>query len=165
MALKIKILLAIAGAFLVMPTLFLAFTPTVLAATSVACKKFETPKEGSAERIRQCEDETPTRCKNIDRSTEKGEDRFIECLTSGQSLKENPIVKQLNNIVKFLSAGVAIVVIGMIIVGGIQYAIAGDNPTAVSAAKKRITDALLAFVVFLFTFAFLQWLIPGGIFN
>ncbi len=75
----------------------------------------------------------------------------------------DPIVKDINLIVNFLSAGVAIVVIGSIIVGGIQYSLAGDNSTATGAAKKRISDGLIALVAFIFTFAFLQWLIPGGL--
>lgn len=82
-----------------------------------------------------------------------------------QSLSKNPIVRQLNNIIGFLSAGVAIIVIGVIILGGVQYAMAGDNPTAVSAAKQRILNGLIAFAAFLLTFAFLNWLIPGGIFR
>ncbi len=78
-------------------------------------------------------------------------------------IKNNQIVKDLNKIVAFLSAGVGIVVTGAIIVGGIQYTLAGDNSTATQAAKKRITDGLIALVAFIFTFAFLQWLIPGGL--
>ena len=78
-------------------------------------------------------------------------------------LKSNKIVEDLNGIIDFLSAGVAIVVIGSIILGGIQYSMAGGSPDAVSKAKHRITNALLAFVAFLFIFAFLQWIIPGGL--
>ena len=77
----------------------------------------------------------------------------------------NQIVIDLQNIVNFLSAGVALVVISMLIIGGIQYSMAGDNAQAVSAAKQRITNALIGLVAFIFTFAFLQWLIPGGIFG
>jgi hypothetical protein len=84
-------------------------------------------------------------------------------LTNNQCLQKNPITKNLNNLVNFLSAGVGIVVIGVIILGGIQYSIAGDNATATGAAKQRIINGLIALAAFLFLFAFLQWLIPGGI--
>lgn len=77
----------------------------------------------------------------------------------------NPIVKDLNDIVKVLSGLVGVVVVGMIILGGIQYSMAGDKAEAVSAAKKRIINGVTALVAFLFIFAFLQWLIPGGIFK
>lgn len=82
-----------------------------------------------------------------------------------EKLSKNPIVKDLNTIVNFLSAGVGIIVVIVIIIGGIQYAMAGDNAQAVSAAKQRIINGLIAILAFLFMFAFLQWLIPGGVFN
>lgn len=78
-------------------------------------------------------------------------------------LKKNPIICDLRMIVNFLSAGVGVVVVGMIMLGGIQYSIAGDNPQKVTDAKKRISNALIALVIYLFIFAFVQWLIPGGI--
>ena len=81
-----------------------------------------------------------------------------------ECLNGNPIVRDLNKIVNFLSAGVGIVVIGMIILGGIQYMAAGDKVEAITSAKKRITNALIALLAFIFMFAFLQWVVPGGIF-
>jgi hypothetical protein len=82
-----------------------------------------------------------------------------------QDLKKNVIVTDLNTIVNFLSAGVGIIVVTVIIIGGIQYSMAGDNPQAVAAARQRILNGLIALMAFLFMFAFLQWLIPGGVFN
>jgi hypothetical protein len=80
------------------------------------------------------------------------------------NLQSNPIIHDINVVVTFLSIGVGIVVVGVIILGGIQYALAGDNAQAVSAAKQRITNGLIALLTFMVTFAFLQWIIPGGIF-
>jgi hypothetical protein len=80
-------------------------------------------------------------------------------------LKKSPIISRIQQIVDFLSAGVAIIVVGVILVGGIQYIIAGGNATAVTAARKRITNGVIALAAFLFMFAFLQWLIPGGVFK
>lgn len=80
-------------------------------------------------------------------------------------LDQSPIVHDLQTIVDFLSALVGIVVIAVIILGGVQYSLAGDNATATGAAKTRITNGLVALAAFIFTFAFLQWLIPGGIFG
>jgi hypothetical protein len=80
-------------------------------------------------------------------------------------LKGNKIFIDLNNIINFLGAGVGVVVTGAIIVGGIQYIMAGGNPNSVSAAKKRITDALIALLAFLFLYGFLQWIVPGGVFS
>ena len=78
---------------------------------------------------------------------------------------DNPIIRDLESLINFLSIGVGVVVITVIIIGGIQYMTAGGNPQAVSAAKSRIINALIALVAFIFTFAFLQWLVPGGIFG
>jgi hypothetical protein len=90
----------------------------------------------------------------------------IDCSVAANKKKIqcNPIVQDINIVVNFLSIGVGVVVIAMIIVGGIQYSLASDNPQAVSAAKQRIINALIALVAYIFMFAFLQWLIPGGIF-
>ena len=86
-------------------------------------------------------------------------------LSQRDCLAKNPIVKDLNLFVTVLSAGVGIVVVAMIILGGIQYSLAGGSPDKVKEARKRILNALLAMVAFVLTFTFLQWLIPGGIFS
>jgi hypothetical protein len=80
-------------------------------------------------------------------------------------VNNNQIVKDLQNIVDFLSAGVGIIVIGVVILGGIQYSMAGDNASAITAARQRIINGLIALVAFIFLFGFVQWLIPGGIFK
>ncbi len=80
-------------------------------------------------------------------------------------LSTNPIVQDINTIVGFLSALIGVIVVGVIIVGGIQYIAAGDNPQAISAAKQRVINGLIALVAFIFTFTFLEWIIPGGIFK
>ena len=78
-------------------------------------------------------------------------------------LSQSSFIQTLNKFVNFGAAAVGVVVIGMIILGGIQYSMAGDNATAIQAARKRITNALIALVAFIFMYSFLQWLIPGGI--
>ena len=78
----------------------------------------------------------------------------------GGSAENTPLVNDIRNIIKALSAGVGVVVVGAIIIGGIQYIVAGDNPSGVVEAKKRIINGLLALAAFLLSFAFLQWLVP-----
>ena len=80
-------------------------------------------------------------------------------------LTQSPIVHDINIVVNGLSAGVGVVVTAVIIVGGVQYSMAGDNPQAVAAAKQRIINGLIALLVFFLIFGFLQWLIPGGVFS
>lgn len=64
-----------------------------------------------------------------------------------------------------LSAMVGIAVVGMIIYGGIQYSMSADDPQKVSAAKDKIKNAIIALVAYISLYAFLQWLIPGGVFR
>ena len=78
--------------------------------------------------------------------------------------KQNTIVKFVITVTNFLSAGVGVVIVIMVIIGGIQYSTAGGNPSAVAAAKQKIANALLALVAFIFMFSVIQWLVPGGIF-
>ena len=98
-------------------------------------------------------------------SAQESCDRTRNAADLRQCMKDNPLVKRIQQVVDVLSIGVGIVVVGALIVGGIQYIIAGDNANAVSAAKSRVMNALLALAVFLFLWAFLQWLIPGGVFS
>lgn len=80
-------------------------------------------------------------------------------------LKNNPIVSDIQTIVNFLSAGVAIVIAGSIIVAGIQYSLAGNQPQVLTSARNRIINSVIALFAFLLIFAFLQWIIPGGLFS
>ncbi len=67
--------------------------------------------------------------------------------------------------INVLSAVAGVVIVIMIVVGAIQYTSARDNPQAVSAARDRIMNAILALFMLMGTVAFLQWLVPGGIFS
>lgn len=80
-------------------------------------------------------------------------------------LQQSPIVERMQQIVNFLSAIAGIVIVGTLMVGGIQYIIAGDNPQEVTKARQRIINGLIALAALLLLFAFLQWIIPGGVFK
>lgn len=94
-----------------------------------------------------------------------GSDGKVDQTKVQNCLTQSPVVHRIQQIVDFLSVGVGIVVVGVILVGGIQYIVAGDNPQALTAARQRITNGLIALFAFIFMSAFLQWLIPGGIFK
>lgn len=74
------------------------------------------------------------------------------------------IVKIVVDITNVLSALVGVVVVLSIVIAGIQYSTAGGNPQTVAKSKKRIINALLALLIYIFMYSFLQWLIPGGLF-
>lgn len=87
-----------------------------------------------------------------------------DCSDKPLSSSNCGIIKYLVIIINALSAMVGVVVVIMIIIGGIQYSTSADDPQAVANAKKRIMNAVLALVIFIFSYAFLQWVIPGGLF-
>jgi hypothetical protein len=74
------------------------------------------------------------------------------------------IVHYINPFIDFLAALVGLGTVISIVIGGIQYGSSGGDPGAVTAAKTRIRNSLIAFITFLFLFVLLQWLVPGGLF-
>lgn len=76
---------------------------------------------------------------------------------------ENPIYSYIIAIVNFISAGVGIAIVANVMIGGVQYMMSGGNPQVTQAAVKRIINALIALLAFIFMWAFFNWLIPGGI--
>lgn len=85
------------------------------------------------------------------------------CIVANDLTKECGIVGYIVKITNAVVAAVAVIIVIMITIGGIQYSTAGGDPGAVAAARKRITDAVIALVIFIFMYAFLQWIVPGGI--
>lgn len=79
-------------------------------------------------------------------------------------IQSNPIIKWLNAIVNLLAGVIGVGAILMIVWGGIQYITARDNAQAVQSAKEKIINVVIGLAAFIFLYAFLQWLIPGGIF-
>jgi len=69
----------------------------------------------------------------------------------------------LNPFIKFLNVAVGLVVVISVASGGIQYSTSRDNPDAVKAARKRITNALIGLVCYFLLAGFLNFIIPGGI--
>ncbi len=78
-------------------------------------------------------------------------------------LEKNPLVQRTLQGINFLSAGAGVVITASIVIAGIQYAAAGPNPQQVAAARKRIISSIVALLALLFLYAFLQWLVPGGV--
>ncbi len=72
--------------------------------------------------------------------------------------------KYINPVLNFLAIGFGLIVTITVVVSGIQYITSGGNPQAIGAAKKRIFNAVLSLLLFIFMWALLQWLVPGGLF-
>jgi hypothetical protein len=68
-------------------------------------------------------------------------------------------------IIRFLSAGVGIIIIGSTVWAGVQYASSRDDPSMVSKAKDRIRSNIFALLLFIFGYALLNYIIPAGFFR
>jgi hypothetical protein len=75
------------------------------------------------------------------------------------------IGKYVNPGIDLLTAVFGILAVISIIVGGIQFASSAGDPQKVAKGKQRITNTIIAIVCYFFLYSFLQFLIPGGIFN
>ena len=73
------------------------------------------------------------------------------------------MIQWIRFFINLISALVGVIVVIMVTLAGIQYSAAADNPQGVQAAKKRIENVLIGLVAYIFLYAFLQWLIPGGL--
>lgn len=71
--------------------------------------------------------------------------------------------KYINPFIILLSGLVGVIAVISIIVAGIQYAGSADDPSIVSKAKQRIFNTVVGLLAYIFLFAFLNYLIPGGI--
>ena len=75
------------------------------------------------------------------------------------------VASYIQPIVSLLSGMVGIIVVISLIMGGIEYSTSEGDPQKSAKAKRRITNTLIALIAFFFLYAFLQFLIPNGVFH
>lgn len=68
-------------------------------------------------------------------------------------------------IVRFLSVGVGVVVVASMVWAGLQYTMARADPNAIGQAKERILNNLIALLIYIFSYAILNYVIPRGFFH
>lgn len=68
-------------------------------------------------------------------------------------------------LVRLLTYGVGIVLVGSMIYAGIMYSASQGNPETTSKSKNRIRDAVVALIFYLLIGALMQFLVPGGFFG
>ncbi len=73
------------------------------------------------------------------------------------------IVFYLKEILKLINGLIGGIIVLVLVIAGIQYITSAGDPTRVKEAKKRITNAVTALVLYMLMFAILNFLIPGGI--
>jgi hypothetical protein len=73
------------------------------------------------------------------------------------------IVAYLTYFLKLLNEAMGGLIVLVIVIAGIQYILSAGDPARVKAAKTRLTQAITALVLYMFMFAILNFLVPGGI--
>lgn len=95
----------------------------------------------------------------------KGEQSVKIAIDLGCKGHGNPVADLTFAIIRLLSIGVGLVVVGSIVVAGIQYTTSQDDPKATAAAEGRIKSAIIALLVYIFAYAILNYVIPAGFFK
>lgn len=75
------------------------------------------------------------------------------------------IAKYINPGIALLSVCFGLIAIISIILGGINYITSEGDPQKTAKAKSRVFNTIFAIIAYLFLYTFLEFLIPGGIFN
>jgi len=78
--------------------------------------------------------------------------------------EENPTFELIGQIVNFLAIGVGIAVVGGIVYGAIIYTTSNGEPAKTKQAVTIIVNAVIGLVLFIFAYAIMNFLIPGGAF-
>lgn len=102
-------------------------------------------------------------CPEAGRPTASGACPDAECADDELTSDNCTIVSYLVNGINFLSAVAGMAIVASIMIAGYQYMTARDNPGQVEAAKKRILWAMVALGIFIFMYALLNFLVPGGV--
>jgi preprotein translocase subunit SecE len=89
------------------------------------------------------------------------EDSAVKCSSGNCDL----IDKYVNPAITLFGAVFGTIAVISLIIGGIQYSSSEGDPQKVANAKKRVTNTIISVIAFLFLYSFLQFLVPGGIFN
>jgi hypothetical protein len=107
---------------------------------------------------------------NITQSQEGGTDR--DSFSGGQCEPEGDeglnsencgIINIVVSVINFLSAIAGIALVASLMISGYLYMTARDNAGQIEKAKARIIQTLIALTVFIFMYALLNFLIPGGL--
>jgi len=123
-----------------------------------------TTSTGSTQAQVQVCDPKVTSDKSIDYRTECGSgDPAVNC---NPNLNSNcNFFEQILGLVNIVSGLIGVAVVLNIVVAGIQFSTAADNPNKVQSAKQKVTNSIIALIAYAFLVAFLQWIVPGGVLN
>lgn len=102
-------------------------------------------------------------CPDAGRPTSQGACPEAQCSGDTLTTENCTIISYLVGGINFLSAVAGMAIVASITIAGYQYMTARDNSGQIEAAKKRIMWAMIALGLFIFMYAFLNFLVPGGL--
>lgn len=73
--------------------------------------------------------------------------------------------KYLNPFINLLSVTFGLITVISLILGAIQYITSEGDPQKASRAKNRMVNTVFAILAYAVLYGFLQFLVPGGVFN
>jgi len=117
------------------------------------CKEFNQPQAFMACYSANAPKE-PAGCAGIDTS-------IIKCDNKGG----NPVVSLVLQVINFMAVGVGIAVVGGIIWGGMRYASSNGDASKAKQGVTTIVNAVVGLLLFIFMYAFFNYLVPGGLFG
>lgn len=97
--------------------------------------------------------DAPSKCGQIDTS-------LVNCDTNGG----NPVISLVLQIINFLAVGVGIAVVGGIIWGGLLYASSNGDSSKAKQGITTIVNAVIGLLFFMFMYALINFIVPGGLF-
>ena len=86
------------------------------------------------------------------------------CYETEGTGNSNGIYKLLGTVIKILTYLIAVLGTVGLVISGIQYMTAGGNEAQVAKAKARIIEIVIGLVAYGLMAAFLNFIIPGGVF-
>ncbi len=92
-----------------------------------------------------------------------GETEYTPSIELGCEGKGNAILDLLFAMVRFLSYGVGLVIVGSMVYAGIQYTASRGDPNAHALAVKRIQSNVTALLIFIFAYALVNYVVPGAV--
>ena len=90
---------------------------------------------------------------------------FFGCVDKAGTGESNPIFVGLLAIFNFLAVGVGVIVVGGIIYGGILISAGGGDSARTKQGSTMIINSVIGLVAFLFMYAIINFIVPGGLFK
>lgn len=95
-----------------------------------------------------------------------GEGKSINtAIDYGCSGTGDPVSQIVLVAVNFLAIGVGIAVVGGIVFGALRYTSANGNATQAQQGVTYIVNSVLGLLLFIFMYAIINFLVPGGLFT